>query len=536
MPDTKTVNERSKKRIAAIDLGTNSFHALIVDIYSDASFRTVDSVKEMVTLGKEGVGSKLSPEAMERGLNALQKFKLLIDHQGCEKVIAVATSAIREASNGGEFIKMAGDQIGIRIEVVPGRVEAELIGYAVQHGMALGDKPVLIMDIGGGSTEFIIANNDEFLFLESGKTGVARTKAGFVRHDPVSHDEIQKLTEFYKNSLRNVKQGLAENPTDILVGSSGTMQNIATMIARRKGQSTSVTLNEFEYSGEEFQEFYNHAIGMNHEERKKLSGLDSKRVDLIQTGLVQVKTVIETLGIKKIRTSTQALREGIIIRYIRQKTDGLRMLDEYPDTRRRSIMELVRKCNWHEAHSTHVARMALKLFDEFSHIHQLEDSDRELLEYAALMHDIGYHISHQKHHKHALYLILNSKLMGFNEEEIKIMGHVARYHRKSVPKKSHDLFMELSEEAQKKVKALSAILRVADGLDRSHYQNVIDFEVNHGNPVEIFITTLNDPQLEIWGASYKKELFEEMVGAPLKIDGRSGEYPEKVKREESSKV
>lgn len=534
MTNIENLNERSRKRIAAIDLGTNSFHALIVDIYSDASFRVVDSLKEMVSLGKEGVGEMLSPESMNRGLHALQKFKLLIDHQGCEKVIAIATSAIREASNGGEFIKMAGDQIGIRIQVIPGKVEAELIGFAIQHGLALDEKPVLIMDIGGGSTEFIIANNDEFLLLESGKTGVARTTADFVHHDPITNKEIQKLTEFYNYSLRNVKDGLAKFPTDVLVGSSGTMQNIATIIARQKGQSTSVTLNEFEYTSDEFLEFYDKVIKMDREERQKLSGLDSKRVDLIQTGLVQVKTVIETLGIKRIRTSTQALREGIIIRYIHHKMDGLRMLAEYPDTRRRAIMELVRKCNWHEAHSTQVARIALRLFDEFRYIHQLEDADRELLEYAALMHDIGYHVSHKKHHKHALYLILNSELMGFNEEEIKIMGHVARYHRRSVPKKSHELFMKLSDEAQKKVRALSAILRVADGLDRSHYQNVVDFEVTHSNPVEILITTLNDPQLEIWGASYKKEMFEELVGAPVKIEGQSQENPDKVKQEETT--
>lgn len=512
-------NGHPKKRIAAIDLGTNSFHAVIVDIYPDASFRVVDSLKEMISFGSDGIGTRLGEKAMQRGIDALTKIKLLSEHQGCEKIIAVATSAIREAINGGEFIQKAIFETGIRIQVIPGKTEAELIGYAVQHGLALDKSPVLIMDIGGGSTEFIIANKEEFFFLDSGKTGVARATSQFVKNDPIKKKEIEKLREFYRTSLKDVKFMLTKFPTQVLVGTSGTMQNIATMIAREKGQSTSVTLNEFDYTSEEFLAFYDKVIKMDRKERESLSGLDSKRVDIIQAGLVQVKTVIETLGISRIRTCTQALREGIILRHIHKKMDGIRMLAEYPDTRRRSIMELLRKCNWHEDHSTQVSRIALKLFDEFQEKHKLTPDDRELLEYASLLHDIGYHISHRKHHKHALYLILNSDLRGFNEEEIQVMAHVARYHRRAVPKKSHELFSELPKDMQDRIKKLSGILRVADGLDRSHYQNVIDLEVRKEKPVMIFVSTVNDPQLEIWGATHKKELFEKMVGSEVTIEG-----------------
>ncbi len=514
-------NGRPRKRIAAIDLGTNSFHAVIADIYTDASFRIVDSLKEMVGLGSEGVGGRLSNAAMQRGVEAIHKLKLLAEHQGCEDIIAVATSAIREAKNGGDLIQRVSREEGVRVRVIPGRTEAELIGYAVQHGMSLNHKPVVIMDIGGGSTEFIIANKEEFYLLDSQKTGVARATREFVKHDPIKKKEIKKLTEFYKGSFRMLSRIHQRHPTDELIGTSGTMQNIATMIADRKNQSTSITLNEFEYTSDDFFDLYEDVIGMSRKERENINGLDKKRVDLIQAGLVQVKTVIEQLGIKKIRTSTQALREGIIIRHIHKEMDGLKLLAEYPDTRRRSIMELLRKCNWQAEHSTQVSRLALKLFDEFRSEHQLEDSDRELLEYAAMMHDIGYHISHRKHHKHALYLILHSDLRGFNEEEIQIMAHVARYHRKSVPKKSHDLYMELPAEKREKINKLSGILRVADGLDRSHFQNVIDLEINRDKGVHMHISTQNDPELEIWGASNKKELFEEMVGQPVKITGKS---------------
>ena len=184
------------KRIASIDLGTNSFHAVIVDIHSDGSFYTVDKLKEMVLLAEKGVGERLSEAAIKRGLDALQKIKTLCDHQNVEQILAFATSAIREAENGGEFIQLAIDEIGLKINAIPGRVEAELIGLAVQHGVKLPvDSPALMMDIGGGSVEFIIGDRDKFYFLASKKIGVARMAVKFIDHDPVTVHEIEVSAE-----------------------------------------------------------------------------------------------------------------------------------------------------------------------------------------------------------------------------------------------------------------------------------------------------------------------------------------------------
>lgn len=506
------------KRICAIDLGTNSFHAIIVDIYPDASFRTVDQLKEMIKLGARGVGNPITAESMDAGIEALQKIKLLADAQQCEKIIALATSAIREAPNGGDFIQRSIDEVGIKIRAIPGKVEAELIGYAVQHGMALGSDPALIMDIGGGSTEFILANSTELLYLESFKLGVSRMTADFVRNDPIQKDEIQALTQYYKETLSHLKEIFIKRGKQTLIGSSGTMQNIAAMIAHEKGQPPDLTLNEFEYSARQFNAFYKKFIKMTREERLRIPGLDEKRVDFVVAGLVLVKTVVDELGIKQIKTSTQALREGIILRFIKKEMKGLKLLADYPDSRRRSIFELLKKCDWQEIHSSHVSRIALDLFDQTKEVHQMTEKDRELLEYASLMHDIGYHISHRRHHKHSLYIIQNSDLRGFKEEEIQIMAHIARYHRRSTPKKRHELYSRLQPEVQQRIRRLSGILRVADGLDRSHFQNVIAVDVRlKKNKCVLSIETQIDPDLEIWGAMRKCELFEEMTGRKLKI-------------------
>ncbi|MEX1135818.1 MAG: Ppx/GppA phosphatase family protein [Balneolales bacterium] len=517
MSASQTQNGVPKKRIAAIDLGTNSFHAVIVDIYPDGTFRTVDTHKEMVDLGRNGVGKPLSSDVIDIGMEALKKFKILCDHQEVERVLSFATSAIREAPNGGEFIQRAIDEIGLKIMAIPGKMEAKLIGQAVQHGMALNSQPVLIMDIGGGSTEFIIANRDEIFFLDSRKIGVSRMAAGFITSDPASGMEIREMENYFQAALKDLSSAYEQHPFETLVGSSGTMQNIATMIAARKNISTQLTLNEFEYTREDFRDLYQDFILLNKKQRLNVAGLDKKRVNIIIPGMVLLNYVLNLLDIKKIKTSTQALREGIILRQIKREMSDLKLLAEYPDTRTRSIFELLNKCNWHVEHSRHVTRLALKLFDDLRAYHKMDDNDRELLEYASLMHDIGYHISHSKHHKHAMYLIKNAGLKGFNEDEIQIMAHVARYHRRSTPKARHKYYKDLKSGIRKKIKKLSAFMRVADGLDRSHFQNVTDVKAEINNKVRVNIWTQTDPQVEIWGAMRKSELMEKLFNKPVEI-------------------
>lgn len=506
------------KRIAAIDIGTNSFHAVIVDVYPDGSFYTIDKLKEMVLLAEKGFDNRLSDAAVDRALTALHKIKTLCDHQGVEQILAYATSAIREADNGGELIQRVIDEVGVKIIAIPGRVEAELIGLAVQHGVEMPHSPSLIMDVGGGSVEYIIANKEKFFHLSSKKLGVARMTARFVEHDPISNEEIQTLTNHFRTNLTDVAQSFASHRASMLIGSSGTMENIALMIAYRKDQLPNLSVNELEFTATEFFDLYDYVIGMDYEERAKLKGLDEKRVSLLPAGLVLVNYVLKTFGIKRIKISSQALREGIILRYINQEMTYLNETEFIESPRRRSVMELVNKCNWHEQHSKHVAKLALQLFDHFQQELDLEDTDRELLEYASFMHDIGYHISHRKHHKHALYIIRNSDLKGFKENEIEIMANVSRYHRRSTPKSRHKHYNKLSENEKKRVKKLSAILRIADGLDRSHYQNVQGMVIEKTQEqVTIKIKTESDPQLEIWGAMRKNALFEEVTGRKLSI-------------------
>ena len=516
----KKKNSEPTKRIAAIDLGTNSFHAVLVDIYPDGSFRTVNKLKEMVSLAEKGLEDRLSREAMNRGLEALNRIKFLCDSHNVENILAFATSAIREAENGGDFIKEVGDEVGIRVRAISGKMEAEMIGLAVMHSIVLSEEMVLMADIGGGSVEFIIGNGKEFIYYNSLKLGVARMAAAFVDSDPITEKDIKKLQNHFKKELAEIIKLAKKHKVKTIIGSSGTMENIGEMVANRKSLTAERSLNELEFTTDDFNDLYSDFIKLDRKQRKKEKGLEEKRIDIINPGMVLVEFLLQKLNIENIKISEGALREGMILNYIENKKDQLNLdlVANFQDPRRRSIFELLRKTNWAEAHSRHVTNFALQLFDEFKEDLNLKESDRELLEYASLMHDIGYYISYRKHHKHALYLIKNSDLLGFKEDEINIMANVSRYHRKSAPHKRHTPYKQLNKKLRKRVKKLSAILRVADGLDRSHYQNVQKLEIiNEEDTIELLITTHSDPELEIWGTLRKGDLLEKLTGKKLKV-------------------
>ena len=508
------------KRIAAIDLGTNSFHAVLVDIYPDGSFRTIDKLKEMVILAEKGMDNHLSDSAMGRGLEALKRIKLLCDNQEVEQILAYATSAIREADNGGDFIQRMIDEVGIKARAISGKMEAELIATAVRHSIALDEEMVLMVDIGGGSVEFILGNGDQYHYLTSLKLGVARMAARFINNDPVTKKEIKALRSHFRKELSDLKEMLRKYPVKTMIGSSGTMENIGAMIAARNSLSANRSLNELVFDGKEFNSFYEDFIKLNEKQRGKEKELEEKRIALINPGMVLVKFLIDEFEIERIKLSEAALRDGMILNYINSQKGkpDWELVTSFPNPRKRSVYELLRKCDWQEQHSTHVTNLALQLFDVLKDELDLKESDRELLEYASLLHDIGYYISHRKHHKHALYLIMNADLRGFTEDEINLMANVARYHRRSEPHKRHKAYKNLEKKLRKRVKKLSGILRVADGLDRSHYQNVREMEIlKEKEKIILNITTESEPELEIWGALRKSQLFEKETGKNLEI-------------------
>ncbi len=510
------------RRVAAIDLGTNSFHMVIVEESEGKGIVEIDRVKDMICIGRGSISTKmLDGEAMEAGITALKHFLVLAAQQGVtpDSIIAFATSAIREAKNKSVFLQKVREETGLKIKVISGLEEAQFIYYGVRHAVKLASQPELVFDIGGGSVEFIIANHQNIYLLESRKIGVARMLERFITTDPISNRELRLLEQFFAAELFSSAEKTRELDIKRAIASSGTAQNIARMIRSMNGRNGEVTLNQSSFTRKEFQKFYKSVIKFDASERKKLTGLDEKRVDLIVPGLVLFDVVFSLFKLKEVVISDYALREGMVLHYLKHHRPGDKERRMQLNIRRQSVIELGYRCGWNRKHSEQIAMLCLQLFDQLQPLHGLDIHDRELLEYAALLHNVGTFISISSHHKHSQYIILNGGLRGFAPVEIGIIANVARYHRKSPPSEKHDAYSQLKPKQRRVVDVLSGILRIANGLDRGHRQNVVSVKADIiDGTIILGLHAIHNPDIEVWAAERMKTWLETVLGKSIRFE------------------
>ena len=507
-------NDNASLRIAAIDVGSNSVHMIIAQVDVDGGMTTLWRVKEMVGLGRISFPShQLSPEAMDRAVASLQRMKQAAQQRQAEKIVAVATSAIREASNGGDLIERIKRELKLYVRVVSAREEARLIYLGIRSARDLGKKPHLMIDIGGGSVEFIVGDNREARLAESRKLGAARMTAQFVKSDPISKDDLLALRNHYAKELAPLAQRILPLKPVQCLGTSGTLENIAQLAGGDDPEQSRVI------DRAKIEKLEQRLIKSTSDERSRIRGIDSHRKDQIVAGVVLVSSFMRTLDVKRIDLCSAALREGIVSDYLTRHNPDIQIRREVPDPRRRSVMDLARRSNWRATHSTHVAKLLLKMFDDLKPLHHLGDRERELIEYGALLHDIGWHITPKRHHRHSEYLILNGELKSFAADEIKVMGSIARFHRKSTPsRKKHGLYAKLTVADRRIVDVGVALLRLADGLDRSHVTGVNNVKCQIGTEAVTFaITSPVDIQLELWAARKKRGWFEKIFGKKAEL-------------------
>lgn len=510
------------QNFAAIDIGTNSIHLVVVKIAGDGSFETIDQVKEVVRLG-EGSGDDikhLTSAAVKRGIRTLMTFKGIADSHNAE-IRAVATSAVREASNKNEFIKKVKEETGIDTEIISGHEEARLIYLGALRALSIYDKTILLIDIGGGSTEFVVAKEGNILYSNSLKIGAVRLTNKFFPDGIISKSGIIDAESYVEGMIYPVYRDLQNFEIDKVVGTSGTIMACGNMIAAQKGEIKSVptVLNNFEFSLDQLRTIYKRVLKYKSpDERKNIAGLDNKRADIIPAGIILLKNIFEMIDIQSLVISGFALREGIVIDSI-QKLNPELVDSKVKNVRKESILSLAASCRYDQKHCEHVSSLAVKIFDQLKFFHNLDENCREYLEASALLHDIGYHIAHSKHHRHSQYIIQNSELLGFNENEIQIIANVARYHRKSHPKSSHPQYEELDANSKTMIKKLASILRLADSLDRTHQGIVNSIELKvYDNKVDFILPGLSKiPEIEAWSFNRRKSLFEETFNTKVKL-------------------
>jgi exopolyphosphatase / guanosine-5'-triphosphate,3'-diphosphate pyrophosphatase len=514
-------------RIAAIDIGTNSVHMIVVQVRPDLSFEVIDREKDMVRLGAGGLdGRSLTPTAMAAALQTLSKFKRIAESHKVDEIIASATSATREADNGGDFIAEVDRQTGIRIRVISGTEEAKLIHLAAGYGVDIGGATAVVVDIGGGSVEVTLGTAAQMSLGRSFKTGVIRLTERFVSSDPLSDADERRLVKHLNKEMGTYLDQIAKRGFDRVIGTSGTILSLGAM-ASSEGRSGD-DLRNLRVSAKSLHRLRKRIVESNLQERLRIPAMDPRRADLSVAGSVLFDTIVRRLGADEFTLCDLALREGLVLDYVRRNSARIRKAERYPDVRRRSVIELGERCRYWSEHAQQVARLALSIFDQTRSVHGLSDREREWLEYGALLHDVGVHISYERHHRHSYYLIKNGDLRGFDPNETEVIALVARYHRQAPPKKSHDGYGDLSGRLRRTVRALSAMVRLAEGLDRSHAQALAGIDLYpRGDDYLARLRAAGDAELELWAAHRHVGPLEKLLGKPLRFEVAGSDYKDR---------
>ncbi|MFI5053235.1 MAG: HD domain-containing protein [Acidimicrobiia bacterium] len=500
-----------------MDLGTNSFHLLVADVHADGHIDPLVREKEMLRLGDVvSRHGSIPTTAADQAVATVRRFRLMAEAAGATEVLAKATSAIRRADNGGEVVDRIEEETGVRVDVIGGQEEARLIFGAVRASVVLDPAPALCFDLGGGSLEVMVGDAGSLAYATSVPLGVARLSTEYVRSDPISKRDRRELRARIVEIFTPVVAEVAKFEPKLAVGSSGTLENLAEMVAARRDEDAPSSLNQLTITRRELLALHDQILASKAADRLRMDGLDDRRVDLITAGSMVLATAMELFDFDQLTISEWALREGIVLDAVRRH-DPVDWSEDPHAIRGEAVLGLARRCNWAEAHARQVAILSLQLFDATAEITGLGDADRELLEFAALLHDIGEHVSSTGHHRHGAYLVRNGQLRGFAPDEIELLAAIVRWHRRGEPRVS-DEFPLLDAAAIDRVRALAAILRVADGLDRSRNQIVfgVDAMVTP-SLVLLRVRAGDDPELELWGARRKRPLLERVLDREIEL-------------------
>jgi exopolyphosphatase/guanosine-5'-triphosphate,3'-diphosphate pyrophosphatase len=496
-------------KLAVIDIGTNSIHMVLADIQPDGTYKILERFKNTARLGDKAFETQhLSEDAMTRGLEILRQLVTLAKNKGYERIVAVATSAVREAKNGGHFIDLVAEQTGLRVRVITGNEEARLIFLGVKNSVPMTDQPVLAVDVGGGSVELMVGNRDQLLHVRSLKLGAIRLADQFLKRTPPSDGMFRSMEDLVTADMKSALDAFKTKRFDALIATSGMAGNLAEVIHIKRTGRSLPQLNLSAMSFKDVKEVEQELRRSTIKERLAIPGLDVKRVYTLFPAAVVLRRLMELTGRDELVLCDKAIREGIIYDFTVRHKDRLKAEAEIPDLRRRNVIALARRCHIPEVHSLHVASLALRLFDQTKALHGLGQTERDWLEYATILHDIGYLINERQHHKHAYYLITHSDLGGLSSEELQIIANVARYHRRALPHRKHDGFETLAPRLQRVVRMLASLLRIADGLDRTHFSVVRSIDVKVGPTVKITAHVTGDAELEAWAAKGRSDLFE----------------------------
>ncbi len=527
-------------RVAAIDVGTNSVHLLVADITSDGGVRFVEKAREQVELGRGGIDhATLTEDAMQRGLRAMISFKDAIDSLSVEAVTAAATSAVREAKNGSEWIRRVREQTGIHVKVITGADEARLIYLGARKDLDFSRGYALLLDLGGGSAEFILCDSAQPLVKRSLPLGHIRLAERYGLHDPPIDADWAALREHLRRCLTPLLAEIPAGRFGSFTGTSGAVRTLARMATLARGETAPAHDHGLILRRVDLKRLIQRFRTMKRARYQEIPGMDDRRRVTLPYAAAMVYEAMKVFGADEIVASERSLRDGLLVDWALTHKPELDLASMVAWPRLRAVLRMMERYEVERPHAEHVRNLSLSLFDALQDLHDLGGDARRMLEFGALLHDVGHHIAGEDHNKHGQYLIVHSRLNGFTAPDIALLGNLVRYHRGGRPKRTHPAFEAMSRSQQHTLLWLAGILKVADGLDRSHEQpiesvrtEVVDKEIR------ICAKATAPAHLEHWAVERRKDLLERVSQhtVHVRIDGPENVEPDELAERDDSDV
>jgi len=511
-------------RLAAIDIGSNSVRLLVAEALRGGVYRILDEEREPTRLGRSvSARGQLDDESMERTIAALRTFKQIAAGYQAMSLRTIATCAVREARNGPEFCRRVREQVGLEVEVISGDREARLAFSSVQNAFDLTGKNAIVADIGGGSTEVVFATGNLIESIFSTPLGAVRLTEQFGLGEGATPEAFQSGIARMEEEISLCLKKRTSRPLfapHFLVGCGGTFTTLAELMMASK-KEVDVPVAAYKVSHAEVRHLLDRLLKMPLRARRSMAGMTPDRADIILAGLSIVDALMKRFRVNTLIIHTRGVRDGLVREMI---DDAVGMTVDDPAHRDAAIERLAAACSGELGHGRTVALLAGRIFDQLAAPLDLMAGDKQLLECAARLQDVGYVINYDQHHKHSYHLIRNSRLPGIRAHDLELIANVARYHRGAHPKRKHENLARLSPEDQRRVQQMAAILRLAGGLDRSRSQQVRDVRVRlENNQVLVDVVADQEPLVDIWGAERRTDLFEKVFGQPITIQWAGGQ-------------
>jgi exopolyphosphatase/guanosine-5'-triphosphate,3'-diphosphate pyrophosphatase len=499
---------------AALDIGSNSVRLAVADISPGQSYRLVASDREVTRIGESVfVTGRVNGKTIDYTCEVLARFRRKYQEWRPAAVRAVATSALRDARNQQEFLTRAEEAAGVPIEIISGREEARLIHLGVLTRWPRRDQSLLVLDIGGGSAEIIASENGAMRYAVSLPLGAVRLTGNFLRQDPPAPEELAALEEYIEQQFTPSLRRLGPHRQARAIGTSATAAAVVSAVNRiRSSEREDADGRRARLA--EIRRLYGTLVTLGRDGRRRLPGIGPRRAEIIIAGTAVLRYFVEHFTSGSLYYSVAGLRDGIIADLAAR---GVTSQDLALSPQQRQVVaEMAQRYGVSLAHARQVARLGRDLFVGLASLHRLPLECGRWLEAAAYLHDIGHFVSPTRHHRHSHYLVANSDLPGFTARERRLIAALCRYHRKALPEPDHDHYRQFDPGDRQAVRLLIPLLRLADGLDRSHRQLVTSLECQVGNgETRLRVDGKPGLELDLWAARQAAAAFEEVYQCRL---------------------